>query len=281
VGCVSGSPRRRKCGDRSHSLNDAEEVFDVDPTLVVAFEGLMLFQTGKSKKKKHVTIVKALHHEPKLFIFSQFPPDRDGAQQIHLNEGDVVSFEGVHPGPVTHTVLYDDHVPKLRKYVVRGEVHPYVVNQKAKTGVVAYVALPPGQLTTFGGFAESVLLTNKNGRRPNKCFARFVVLETMITTPVYLIVTDKNGSHSTKEKIDPTNDLILVSNISINHQHPHFPEYHHLLTDDGVLGPIKILDDHTCDIDAGVGYQFRQPIEDALEALRRPVPNGDCGPTGP
>jgi hypothetical protein len=248
--------------------------------LIIVFQGLMLFQSTSGSK--HVAIVdprdESYHHAN-----IQIRRDANPIAPIPLRAGDVVELD-VAPGEITRDDLYRAHVPKLREFITTGDVDAHVVKDVIKDGVLAYFALPPGALTTWGTFVEPVRLTRRNGNETTRCFARFVVLQTEITNEVTMTVTHTLTPTLAPDSftIRPT-DLLMISNIAPHGTHePHFPLYQHLLTPGGTLGPVLILgNEDPCPTMDGVG-KLDQHVENVLTPEREAhAPNGDCGPTGP
>jgi hypothetical protein len=249
--------------------------------VIIAFEGLMYFQTNLKDKGKHVALVDAHCHHPILEVFS-----RNGQQKLekHLSEdlkkGDVIKFD-VAAGEIKRRGRYQKHVPDLRESILYGDIHEDVVNRKPHTGVATYVVLPPGELTTWHTLDSPVRLYKKDGSM-KLCFARFVILETNVKYVDVVRTLLSPGEISIPpfpRHIIKPGDLIIVSNKGdASDKDLHFPEHTKLLTTYGLLGPIRIESDYNCD-----DYEEKTVRDEVEEVLRdhNPVPNADCGPTGP
>ena len=286
------------------------------PTLTIAFEGLMLFQTDADKRKQVALVNARVHnHVPQVTLWRSDAPNKPLQKKapIELLDGDVVSFtnaEGEAVGGVMgHTDLYDTYVPKLRDFIFFGAIHSAVESQDTKFGgVAAYVDLPSGTITSWRSMDEYVLMHNKECRQVKQCFARYVVLATAMPSGGKLIIR-----HSASPDSQPLDlnawDLVIVSNRqrqrgtheAHSHDSPeghshaspagaealHFPILTRLLTWDGQLGPIQRVKppEPLCNPEAGATQLgFSGPVKDILNGVKLRgdrSPNGDCGPTGP
>jgi len=264
-------------------------------TLTVAFEGLMLFQT-EANGGKHVAIVEDAMHNPGMEICHRDMSNKIDVTKcvpISFQKDDIVTFD-YRPSDVGSLKvkerkdrLYTKHVPKIREFIVNGKVRDDVVNEKTpNAGVLAFVNVPPGKLSTFRTFDEQVDLTKNNHDHVKICFARFVVLETTISNPALLVVHHRNapvpGRPVPSPPIQPyplnPGDLVFVSNTS-DDTSSHFHIYKTLLTNGGKLGAVTVLKPNgTCRNTDGE-KTFDPVIEAALAAHRSPI--GDCGPSGP
>jgi len=254
-------------------------------TVTIAFEGLMLFQRGPDSQK-NVAIVDASDpilyaHKPLIDICHAKSDYKTCETLVELQKDDTVTFNNS-PGKIDLTDLYREHVPELRDFIVYGGVDALVEGkQLGSEGALAFVDLPAGRLTTWGGFDEKVQITKKGGvirRRANKCFARYVLLATSVSpTTISVKHKDENPVAYPIEE----GDLLFVSNISQERYHLHFPVYTRLLTNYGQLGPVRMLPENDEKCDPEVGKRQFPEIKDALENRYNRVPHGDCGPTGP
>ena len=247
------------------------------PTVTLAFDGLMLFQSEHRDMSKHVAIVASHDHELEVEIYTRSNPavpGLDACTPVTVIKDDVSKFD-TDATRIKHSPLYRKYVPELRQFGLFGEVDSYVEDANPFGGVYAYVKLPPGSLTTWSTFDDAVEMYDRDLKSRRQCFARFVVMETMYYEATCMYVGGK------PYQLKPW-DLVFFSNVpSEPPKHPHFPEYLNVLDYTGQVGPVHILSGG-CDPTVGVG-QFRDEIEDALKKHRdgERVPNGDCGPTGP
>jgi hypothetical protein len=249
-------------------------------TFTIAFEGLMLFQSDAGGRK-HVVLVDATDHDHKatIEICSLYQGEYNSkyCQPIPLENNDTVSFDGA-PGKLDPDYYYEEHVPKLKDFIVRGHLHDDVVDQTLPhEGVLAFVSLPAGDLSTWGSFDYGVELTTADGTPEVHCFARFVILSHIRPAPSTLYV-----HHFQPPKTQPypikDGDLIFVSNISQTPP-PHFHLQSRLLNAGGALGTAKFTAIACVRTDGR--DRFGSAIEKVLFDRDSRVPNGDCGPTGP
>jgi hypothetical protein len=242
-------------------------------TFTIAFEGLMMFQ-GKEDGGKFVAIVNACDHSPRIEVYHANKP----VDTYTLRSGSKVSFLNATDGPITTTKSYDDHVPRLREYVLAGDIDDDVVKENFHDGVVAYVNLPAGKLTTYRGFTQQVRLMKRIVlyMHKNFCFARFVVLPDIPIHPAGVKLRI-DGPGANVEYAITEGDIVIISNISAK-KASHFHHYATLLSHDGELGSAALLAANTCtDV-----HESSLPISvtKVLDDLYPRTPNGDCGPTG-
>jgi hypothetical protein len=238
----------------------------------------MMFQGDGNGGHTHVAIVNATcyykHNDPFVEVWRPLTPG--GAlsliNHIPLNAGDTVSF-GVQGNVTASDGYFSQFVPKVTAFVVQGTVDGHVlknVTMPHDDGVLAFVTLPPGDLTTFGTFDEKVLLTNTGTKY---CFTRFVVLKAQTDTMLPSLAIHHTIALGDPLPIDiKADDLVIVSNSSMDQSHVHLPAYSRLLDKDGTLAPIKIIGEACTDHALTVSPSIR----DVLDGTQNP--HGDCGP---
>jgi len=256
-------------------------------TPIIVFQGLMLFQTD-AEKKKQVAIVddRNGHHTNPHFQIWRLSDT--GSYVLYTKKKfakhDVVSFNSS-TGKITPSKLYKKHVPELRKFIFEGDVDPNVVKQRAlfRDGVMAFVNLPAGDVTTWGTLKPSVALIDNRGFPHDICFARFTIL---IPEEAPTEMTVKHNKDKKPYPLEP-DDLIFISNIGhmLDIGIPggpkvgHFSLYGKLLSATSALAEPKV-GKLKCPMD-GKG-QFAKPIERHFQhEATKESPGGDCGPTGP
>src|ERR1044072_1488042 len=142
-------------------------------TVTIAFHGLLYFQSHEDGSKDVAVIdgrrEEGHHHDdPYLAICHA---DKDGnydvpdcvAHRIVLNKGEVVSI-GLTSGRITTDDRYDEHVPVLKRFISGGDVADDVKNETGSNpGVLAFVSLPGGAMTTWSTFPGMARITTTAG----------------------------------------------------------------------------------------------------------------------
>jgi hypothetical protein len=247
-------------------------------TFTVAFQGLMMFQGDGNGNHTHVAIVNATcyykHDDP--FVEVWRPRTPGGAlslvSHIPLEAGDDVSF-GVQGTVTASDGYFSQFVPKVTAFVVQGKVDGHVlksVTMPHDDAVLAFVTLPPGDLTTFGTFNEKVQLASTGTKY---CFTRYVILQAQTgAMPASLAIHHTNSLAVPLPIEIKSDDLVIVSNSSMDQRHVHLPAYSRLLDKDGTLGAIKIISEACTDHPLTVTPAVRDVLDGTQD------PHGDCGP---
>ena len=260
---------------------------DEEPTVTLAFQGLMFFQTDRLPQQVVVVDGREHGHEGTIEVWRSEDGTGTGKLKLKIDKeiknDDVISFDFAGSGVVRSSTLYTDHVPPLRNYLPAGDIADDVIHQLTHPGALAYVNLPPGELTTWDAVGHRVALINKNTRSEDLwCFARFVLLQTE-TTFENLIIYHREAGTTEKIEIKPY-DLIAFSNIA-----DHVSLEHHFALYENILTPRRTLS-AVFDTPSSCPFQssndLTEQVEDALKLIKRArdaghSPGADCGPTGP
>jgi hypothetical protein len=250
-------------------------------TLTIAFEGLMMFQEG-SGGRQSVLIVDAndRQHHPSIHV-CKVEGDVVRHLDINLTNKDVITF--ARSGPVTLDHRFRVSIPELQKFIITGHIDDQVVNLSTQaSGVLARADLPAGKLTTWSNFPEQAEFETDDGQITQLCLPRFSILLSQVPLPTDVTITHVDGTMETLQ-VDE-HEMVIISNVSVDTEHPHFPHYKKLLASNGILGGVDVLKLRHCNTAIGKGDLSPQ-IEKILEFFVARTPNGDCGqsrnPSGP